>query len=401
VRRHIHVVGFVACLLYAYMFEIRLIHNHHQQQQQQQQKHVNVSNCETDGSCAPSSHEQQQQQNDDDVSKQQSTIVHPQLPDECPLAVKNAVGIYKNPSNQKFANTVLLTASNADFVDMLYNWEAFADQQHGLKYAVLAMDDAIYQQLGPHRAVPSISDYVISNTFTGRSNKKYLTLVCNKMRMILDILQKCKVDVVFSDADNIFLQDPFQHDLGKLILSGSGFDYLYTTNDAWTEQPRSHPCIRDGTFAEREGNTGLEYIRSKATWVQTVMHRTLFKCDRPKNRHHDQTLFWKIMANHRTPDWVHCNKDTFANLDNNNKASFIAPKQHANTSGSATTPTMCCLDPHYYAVGAARPAKPETLVAFHANYVKTFGEKKERLATWVDGWRNNNSAAAIVNASSN
>lgn len=322
------------------------------------------------------------------------------LPDACPAAIRNAVGIYEHvtPNSHQFRNAVLLTASNMDFYETLQNWELFA-KSHGLRYAVLAMDDLLYEQLGPERAVPSSARFAIAkingnNEAVGKH--QYFTLVCNKMRLILEILETCQVDVIFSDADNVLLQDPFVHDLGKLITSGQ-WDYLYTTNDAWTATPRSHDCIAsaDG-FANREGNTGFEYIASTATWVHEMMHRTVAKCERKTNRHHDQTLFWNMMQKRRTKDWVHCNAETYRELDNNyGKAAVLDASRDRNAT---LIPTMCCLDPHYYTVGAARPEKVDSLVAFHANYVKTQQEKIERLREWVNGWRVPNASSISKDA---
>jgi hypothetical protein len=356
--------------------------------------HQGTNYCAATGSCSPISIQAQTKAN----------LVPPKLPanmfpDECPLAVRNAVGIYENPNTpdtDKFSNAVLLTASNFDFVDVLENWEIFT-KSHGLKYAVLAMDDALFEKLGAERAVPSNPAFAITKITVaeGTENKKnYFTLVCNKMRLILEILQKCQVDVIFSDADNVLLQDPFAHDLGKLISATKPYrwDYLYTTNDAWTAKPRSHDCIATSNgFGDREGNTGFEFISATAFWVHDMMQRTILKCALKSNRRHDQTIFWTIMQNRRASDWVHCDQETYRDLDRiDGDAASVTSNERAagNTTAAASQPpTMCCLDPHYYSVGAIRPEKVEPLVAFHANYVKSEAEKIERLRDWVNGWR--------------
>jgi hypothetical protein len=291
--------------------------------------------------------------------------------DSCPLAVRKAVGVYAKEENSitgthnPFSNVVLLTASNSEFVELLHNWEEFS-VEHGLKYAVLAMDQALYDKLGPERAIPSDPNFAVKHV--GPYNKKrYNTLVCNKMRLILQILVDCQVDVVFSDADNVLLQDPFRHDLGYFIQKS--YDYLYTTNDGWTAEPKSDPCLIEGTFDKREGNTGFEYIRSNVTWIQHVMSKTIRRCERPNNRHHDQYLFWWHMRRTRDDEWFHCSLS----------------KPDPPSSAKAT---MCCLDPHYYPVGATRPNESQSLVTFHANYVKTQQEKIERLRLWAQAWKN-------------
>lgn len=325
----------------------------------------------------PGDSKQTQTSADGDVQiTQLSTLTRPMTDkqqDKCPLSVRKAMGIYKNATstNNPFSNVVLLTASNNDFSSLLDNWKAFCDE-HGFKYAILAMDDALYQRLGPDQAVPSSPEYMISKAV---QKKKYFKLVCNKMRMILQIIQDCQVDVVFSDADNVLLKDPFVHDLGRLIVDGY-YDYLYTTNDAWTPTERSHKCMTGGLGDDEEGNTGFEYIRSSRPWVQDIMETTLRKCDRPKNNAHDQTLFWKLVHRRKNDQWKQCTKDNY-------EESFKGTRKNNETE----VPTMCCLDPHYYTVGASKPERPETVIAFHANYVKTPSEKADRLKEWVNGWK--------------
>lgn len=81
----------------------------------------------------------------------------------CPLAIQRARGIYANAStttsSSYLQNTVLVTAANLEFGTLLKNWQYFAEHRHGFKYAVLALDDALYQSLGPDLCVPSAPEF--------------------------------------------------------------------------------------------------------------------------------------------------------------------------------------------------------------------------------------------------
>jgi hypothetical protein len=277
----------------------------------------------------------------------------------CPVAVQNAIGLYNSSKRQSdFSNAVLLTACNNEYSDMLSNWEFLAGRLN-LKWAVLAMDDEIYQNLGPARAVPS-NNYSVSGEVEFRS-AGFNILSCNKMRSVLSILQDCQVDVIFSDADNVFFHDPFQHDLGNLIKSGA-YDYVYQVNRVRSKRPRSHSCLTKGQI-EREGNTGFYYISWKSQTMKSIITEALSQCNHPKNKLDDQTLFWRALHkehNVKKGSWQHCQQV--------NASVPSAITTHPRKEGGKFS--LCCLDPFYYPTGVGSEANPNDLISFHANLVK-------------------------------
>jgi hypothetical protein len=292
----------------------------------------------------------------------------------CPLAVQRAVGIYQNRSyDSTFSNVVLLTAANFEFRDILQNWERLA-LGHGLQWAVLALDDALYQTLGPTKAVPSGPQHEVTHVGPFRK-PRYNALVCNKLRMISQIVKDCQVNVVFSDSDNVFLQDPFARpDFGKLL---SSYDYLYTTNDAWTSTSNAHSCLSEGVMVE-EGNTGFQYLSHTSPLLQDILHVALRRCEKPKNRRDDQYNFWKVMHGfHDEASWHHCRQE--------------GSNQRKGPIDHKAAFSLCCLDPHYYAIGAERPWRNHSLATFHANFNQGIDEKIHKLKEWVDGgWKLSN-----------
>lgn len=201
-----------------------------------------------------------------------TTTAKKQVPDDepdiniCPLAIQNAKGAFTIPSSaedsEKFSNVVLLTASNWAYSDFLQNWE-FMAQQQGLKWAVLALDEQIYQHWGADRAVPSDPSFrVQSEQRFGFRSEGFNTLSCNKMRLVLQVMEDCDTDVVFSDSDNVFFQNPFQHDLGSLIRS-QRYHYIY--------QPNSRPKPWQGiTAALNRASFQRKEIRGSTTCRERV-----------------------------------------------------------------------------------------------------------------------------------
>jgi hypothetical protein len=134
--------------------------------------------------------------------------------------------------------------------------------------------------------------------------------------MVKNILIDCGVSVVFSDADNVFLKDPFQHDLGHMFRMSSPspqhrrYDYIYQQNNGFTDKPRTHGCMTEGKVVT-VGNTGFHYLRSSDTMI-TLLEEVLVRCDIMANDTlDDQYHFWRVMGKAINKDrtWEHCPHD--------------------------------------------------------------------------------------------
>jgi hypothetical protein len=213
--------------------------------------------------------------------------------------------------------------------------------------------------------------------------QSYIQLVCNKLRMVLEILEECNVGIVFSDVDNVFLKDPFQHHLGSMIASGR-YDYIYQVNSPWTDEPHQHPCINKGKVVQ-EGNTGFHYMRPSKN-MKNALFEALQRCDTAGNTLDDQTNLWNVLheklntttlSGGDSTKWIHCPPFAFNRTD-------TTPSQQQSDERSRE---ICCLDPYYYPSGGRRPTNPSALVTFHANWGPR-GRKKSKLSHWVqNGWR--------------
>lgn len=318
----------------------------------------------------------------------------------CPQAIQRAVGLYQegqrnNPTNNMLDSTVLITTVDSSFWELYVNWNHFTERA-GLKHVVVALDGTVYERLGPQKSI--LYDTTTATTNNNRFNssdpvrENRLRMLCSKLHLKLSILQDCPhINVVFSDVDVVLLRDPFQHDLGSLIVHDH-YDFVYSVESSWLPQPRSHACLINQTFGVQafpEGNTGLEYYRRNSNggcWTTQVLQKTLKRCMLPANKYHDQALFWKFMRRlvYNKHQWYHCN------VDNYGKAQPLRQRPHKG-------PSLCCLDPFDYPSGWIRPNRTDDggVVTFHANAVMSGVEGKiEKLKTWVDGWLAGNNHAS-------
>ena len=261
--------------------------------------------------------------------KSNSTSTEARLSSTCPDIIQNAIGVYNNingTSQQGFENVLLLVSSNFAYLDFLVNWEYLANDKHGMKYGIVAMDIPLYEHLGDKRSI--LSDKLQTSSESEFFSKGFADISCNKLAVVLDIMDKCDVDIVFSDVDNIFIEDPFQHDLGRLIKMQS-YDYIYLPN--WrTAKKRSDRCLTDG-YDPGEANTGFYYLSKKNSVMKDVLKNTLKVCAEPTNNKDDQTLFWREWKREQAEhSWYHCSAEN-----------GYETRPQTNTSADVN---LCCLD---------------------------------------------------------
>ena len=177
---------------------------------------------------------------------------------ECPAVIEQARGIYKQDHNNPrstFDRVVLLTAANYGYYDILQNWEYLARAQ-GFQWAVLALDDRLYKEIGSTRAVPNTSpEYAVRDGTVEWGTPGFTTVSCNKLRSVLRIMEDCDVDVVFSDCDNVFFRNPVDHDLGRMIQMGQ-YDYIYQVNEPLTSENGSFGAGSTAPLLETRATSG-------------------------------------------------------------------------------------------------------------------------------------------------
>merc|ERR1719229_532662 len=112
------------------------------------------------------------------------------------------------------------------------------------------------------------------------------------MMVVLQLLNLTGLDVVFSDADNVFHHDPFGQatSLGGLIRSGK-YDYVYQA------ELRARPKRSDYKSPGDGGNTGFFYAsgRRKPAGIQGLFRAVVAEVDanlRQKGHGADQPIFW-------------------------------------------------------------------------------------------------------------
>jgi hypothetical protein len=308
---------------------------------------------------------------------------------QCPLAARKNVGLF-SPTSQSgfrdnFQDVILLVACNYAYYDMLQNWEYLANQLN-LQWAVLALDDELYNVLGPEKAI-SPGSFSVTGPQSFRRGE-FNKLSCNKMRMVMSIAENCGMDIVFSDVDNIFYHNPFEHDFGRLIESRR-YDYVYQPNDGAPNTPLQDECLKGKP--RDEANTGFYYLNRKSATMKRVVNATLEKCSEPSNRIDDQTLFWKQFWKFNKTSYKkgeifhHCDVDE-----------YVDPFTHNMRASNEAVFNFCCLDPYHYPVGRLDPPRSNDPITYHANFVSGKEGKVNKLRnSRSDGYGYNESRISL------
>jgi hypothetical protein len=147
--------------------------------------------------------------------------------------VTKAAGVYVDPLRQKgFEKTVVVTGCNYGFLNHLHNFKCFADRL-GIKFLVVSMDQQTHSYLTNHTTM--ISYYTgagkVGEVGTGSvefRSKEFNILTAKKKEAVHDIL-RLGYNVLFSDTDVVWVQDPFPYVLWTNV------DYVHSVNAICTK----------------------------------------------------------------------------------------------------------------------------------------------------------------------
>eukprot|EP00931_Biecheleriopsis_adriatica_P085358 TRINITY_DN5974_c0_g1_i1.p1 TRINITY_DN5974_c0_g1~~TRINITY_DN5974_c0_g1_i1.p1 ORF type:complete len:447 (+),score=79.31 TRINITY_DN5974_c0_g1_i1:25-1365(+) len=269
-------------------------------------------------------------------------------------------GLYLDKSfAPEFKNILLMTSANFGYLDMLQNWECYA-KKLGLDYFVLAMDSKIYQFLGPDRSV--LTDGVQVDSDSRFGSKNFTVVACNKLRTVMNLLEKTGLDLVFTDCDNVFRSDPFLPSLsfGSMMRSQS-YEYIYGRKS----RPPG-PKEEDYHKEPDKANTGFYYVSGgrKRPGVHHIFGTAVEWCNKRPGID-DQENFWdslvqvrkgKIKSSTSFKCFRHCGEKADSVCTGYDEADVFS---------------YCDFSPWEYVEGSFGHAEKEKrLVAYHANWVQ-------------------------------
>eukprot|EP00972_Heterocapsa_arctica_P025863 3806329-Heterocapsa_arctica.AAC.1 len=283
------------------------------------------------------------------------------LEDRVAQVTKRRAGLYADKAaHPEFARVVLVTAANKAYMQFYKNWECAATRL-GLDWAVLANDDASYEELGPERAMPVLTPYEKVSSMVGWGSVKLDYVGRNKMHMVQLIMRLTGLDVVFTDADNVFRRDPFRPgaSLGDLIRAQS-YDYIYQP-ELSKRPPPGYKSPGDG------GNTGFFFAAGsrKPENLQSFFGEVVAEVDRQLvigRGAADQPIWWQVFnrlmqsqGKQEGPWGFKCGK--------------MCGQQASCSAPAAETLEYCGMDPFRHPTGWDDAVDwLDTIDSYHANY---------------------------------
>ena len=302
------------------------------------------------------------------------------------LAWRHA-GVYKDDSAvpAHLENVVLVTATNSGFMDIYHNWACWA-KSHGMKWVTIALDEAAFQEIGPEHAV--LVDVKVESE-QGWGNSAFVRLAVAKLRVLHRIIEESGLSVVVSDADNVFLRDPFQPgaELGDYIRGGK-FDYLYQFDAKVEPDTEFWSTLPARWRMYRLGNTGFHFVSAAKREHMTALLADALTYVDESNNIEDQRSLWKALYAVR-------NGTALASYvaQEGDRDSALEPFHHWNTKPCQSEPdehtlNLCVLSPFQHPSGwpVFRNGYGARVVTYHANYAN--GKKRKiaklkRAGAWL------------------
>jgi len=299
-------------------------------------------------------------------------------------ALNRTVGVYVDGERAKQLNldrTLIMTATNFGFLNHLQNFNCFL-KRLGLKFLVISLDEAAHEFITKETNMLSVlwtsSSKTVDKDAVNFGTPGFAIISELKYQAVFEAL-KLGVDVIFSDTDVLFLQNPVP------FLISQQVDYVHSVND-FCPAPYFN-------YMTREGNTGFYYVRSNnrtmKLWSDTVMKGSKYPdLD-------DQTILWyHVLRESTDPIVVSLSRCVLPSSNSNSNSNNNASKRRRMQGQINDTVVfvMCALDPCLFTAGiladpvwGGRPANLKSQlkimnrdmpVTMHANFM--FGNAKKR-----------------------
>ena len=288
-----------------------------------------------------------------------------------PLAVRlhRHAGLYLDKKKApELKDVLLLTAGNTGYLEMLTNWECMSHRL-GLDWMVIAMDHELQQRLGERSLLTKGEEW--SKAESGNSGQKFKVIGCNKMRSVLDVLKQSRLNIVFSDADNVFKSDPFlpSLSLGSMMRSGK-YDFIY--GHLVNLQSGKLQDLRPEVYHQEplNGSSGFYYVSGKKrNMVEKIFGLSLQACQGADRD--DQASLWDVIVASRskTP------------LDQEHIACFRHCDKSCTDMEDALVFNYCDMSPWEYVLGVSLTSAllESRMVTYHPSHVFGWGAKRQWL----------------------
>jgi len=309
-------------------------------------------------------------------------------------AINRTVGVYVNNERAKdlhLERTLIMTATNFGFLNHLQNFNCFL-QRLGLKFLVVAFDEAAHEFISKETSMQSVLwTRTVDKNAVNFGTHGFAVISELKYHAVLEAM-KLGYDVIFSDTDVLFLQNPVPYLISQQV------DYVHSFNN-FCPAPYFNYMLE-------EGNTGFYYVRSNNRTMK-LWSDTLNQASKYPDLD-DQSIFWHhILRESSDPIVVSLSRcvlpysssgSSSSSSGGGNRHALAVASKHRRMQGQINETSvfvMCALDPCLFTagilsdpVGGDRPTNLkkqlklmniEMPITIHGNFMYGNARKRQRM----------------------
>eukprot|EP00898_Chlorokybus_atmophyticus_P005677 jgi/Chlat1/610/Chrsp103S01032 len=172
-------------------------------------------------------------------------------------AAQQVAGVYVDRHVPHLARTVVLLSANMAYLDLLFNWVCCVRRLHeGIKFMVLTQDRQLHRHLQQNTTLISVDGTRLginsTSSFSNLDTPDFVQISFMKLKAVQSLLE-LGYDVLFTDADICWLEDPFPYIRQDIALQ---FSTDFVGN--WSTGVADHRAAYGSFIA----NTGFYFIKA-------------------------------------------------------------------------------------------------------------------------------------------
>eukprot|EP00898_Chlorokybus_atmophyticus_P005665 jgi/Chlat1/609/Chrsp103S01035 len=188
-------------------------------------------------------------------------------------AAQQVAGVYADRHVPHLARTVVLLSANMAYTDFLFNWVCCVRRLHErIKFMVLTQDRQLYKHLRRTTSLISVDGTLLginsTSSFSNLDTPNFIRITFMKLKAVQSLLE-LGYDVLFTDADICWLEDPFQYIQPDIAFQFST-DFVWKRNTKVVDHHAQY-----GSFI---ANTGFYFMKAVPQTAAFLEHVQLNCC---------------------------------------------------------------------------------------------------------------------------
>eukprot|EP00898_Chlorokybus_atmophyticus_P001777 jgi/Chlat1/25/ChrspC230497S00735 len=183
-------------------------------------------------------------------------------------AAQQVAGVYVDRHVPHLARTVVLLSANMAYLDLLINWVCCMRRLHeGIKFMVLTQDRQLHRHLRQNTTLISVDGTLLgvnsTSSYSNLDTPDFIQITFMKLKAVHSLLE-LGYDVLFTDADICWLEDPLQY-----IRPDISFQFSTDFVGNWSSMMADYSAPF-GSFVVNTGFYFMKALPQTATFLADV-----------------------------------------------------------------------------------------------------------------------------------